>query len=1213
MRSSHVAVPCLLALGFAASAALAGGLQSPLLQEAAPLENRAGRLGAIARHAENVYRGTLSGTLIRQAQATTSWLLYPGACNDRSAGTWAPRWAGPIADDLDSYDPLLQDHGYGVEDLSVQERLWHIDDGTTVDRSTGNEPWPLPINGARSLWCGKTHPIWSVKSGYPNLTFQILYIDTDPAAAGGGTARSTPYTLSWTQYLSTEFNYDYLYVIGGSSGKDPIGNDRAEIDRVIESGADAGNELLVGFTGSQENNLSITYAPGGGLVVRGSYGAPNVSSVSIAGIPASHRAIYIVLVSDTGWSSEDGGWALGHGAVLDLITTNDQGPLYDDQPAAGGTDAFAGAVLVGTPSNPLISARVAPAVGGFWEIRQGSTNLAGDFCSPEKDLPSDLEFAASNTTTRLTNTQMFSSIRTCSLPVPPGAAAVEALWDEYIDLPGGSGMVQYTEYRLFRDGAWGNWRNPSGDSNVRTGSIQAWITDGAPLPGAADADSVQLRYVMRCLNYLTGGLANCLPVTLGVLYDNFRLQCVGGVAPPYFAIFPGSVAQTTFVDGSDPASVNCAPAQIAAGQCWPGIRGSNLAGGIDDNFNSPLGDSIVVSLGANVRKDGMGINWRHGFDKSVGGGRTIAHTDGSYMPGLDVPRVIYRLFDPATKTWSPFDSSELDADDVQIAGPDTALVNDAFRMDWPPRDKLEGGASLPGGFSINGRALYSELAFLPQGCRLQYYFKAVDKTGAIAYQFSTDNLALEVEDLPTLPGSAFKAPDVIEFDVLPRVYPAGAAGTLLAGRTDTPVLNLEGGYSTWSHSYDPVTQALRMMGVRADRYRALQGLGEGNGVGGHEWPGQPQTAPWNYFPNTQEYGILAKLANQYRIIIQSSHLRNWTAFSETDAGLVHNWWDNDTGTDGGDRCILATGDDMFNTLLNGTVAPLPHLGQVSLAQNVFGVASCIGAWTGANTTRYPTVTDNFTGITYPLDGGCPNPNRFDGLTKGASADITVAASYPGGVTEVAGVARSTENDGTPDNDRSKALAYGFSIQFIRTAGIPTSAANYVSSGVENRARVLFKFLTSCRGQRTPSQTMVCWPCPSSFTDLTGNWAAAEVNFGTATAGPLYPIQDNSQATGVDLTGVPKVNHLEGNFPNPFNPETSIRFSAATAGRVTVRIFDVAGRVVNTLTRHVAEPGASEVRWNGKAQDGRRLASGVYFYRIRFANGQESEAKMTMLK
>jgi hypothetical protein len=357
-------------------------------------------------------------------------------------------------------------------------------------------------------------------------------------------------------------------------------------------------------------------------------------------------------------------------------------------------------------------------------------------------------------------------------------------------------------------------------------------------------------------------------------------------------------------------------------------------------------------------------------------------------------------------------------------------------------------------------------------------------------------------------------------------------------------------------------------------------------------------------------------------MIQSSHLRSSTIFTEEDANLVSQWWNTDTGINGGDRCVLGTGDAMFNALLNASKSFPQFAEQVNLAQNVFGVASCIDAWTGATTSQYPTIDDRFAGggpglaapntYTYPVDGGCPNPNRFDGLTKIGSSDAQNAVIYPGGVTEVAGISRSSENDagGSTDNDRNKALAYGFSIQFIRTAGIPTTAANYVHSGVENRMRVLYKFLTSCR--QTTSGTTPCWPCPSNAAEMSANWATA-AGFLTGTYGTLFPIQDYTQATGVELVEAPKVNRLEGNFPNPFNPETAIRFSAATPGKVTIRVFDVAGRLVNTLTKNVTETGLNEIRWNGKSTDGRTMASGLYFYRIRFANGQQSEAKMTMLK
>jgi len=713
------------------------------------------------------------------------------------------------------------------------------------------------------------------------------------------------------------------------------------------------------------------------------------------------------------------------------------------------------------------------------------------------------------------------------------------------------------------------------------------------------------------------------------------------VPAPIFGIFVGSVAQSNFVDGTDASGTNC-----GAPPCWPGIRGSALTyaqGGVKDNFNCGYGDSITLALATGLRKNGMGINWHYGFDKTVVhqgvGALKISRMNGAYNSGLDVPRIIYRLFDPATTTWSPWDSSELNPTSVALSGPDTILIDSEYRVNWPPADKYyvnEGAGDiglakdefLPGnqsiGWTLNGNTKYSGVKFLPKGTRMQYYFKAVDIGGGISYQFQSDAAGREVEDIPYLPGSAIRAPDIIEFDILPRKYAAGAAGTLAAGKTDADVLNLDGNYSSWNNQFDPVTQALRGMGVRADRYRMLQGLGNGSNVGGHELPGQRLDRLSNFYPNINEYNIVGLLADNYRMIIQSSHTRSSTIFEEQDAIVVENWWNTKTGNldNDGDRCVFGSGDDMFNALLNASLSFPQRAQQVSLAQNVFGVASVVNAWSNPSNRQYPTIDDRFAGggpglaapgtYTYPIDGGCPTPNRFDGLTKVGSADAANAVIYPDGVTEVAGIARMSEKDTpTADNDRNKALAYGFSIQFIRTAGIPTNAANYVRTGVENRMRVLYKFLTSCR-RNTAAVTTPCWPCPSNPTEISSNWATA-LGFNTGTYGDLYQIQDYTTATGVELVEAPKVNRLEGNVPNPFNPETAVRFSAAQPGKVTIRVFDVSGRLVNTLSKNVTETGLNEIRWNGKSSDGKPMASGMYFYKIRFANGEESEAKMTMLK
>jgi FlgD Ig-like domain len=1185
---------------------------------------------------------SLSGSLIKNAQTTTTWFLYPNACNERAANTWTPQ-TSIVADSLNTYNPMTQNHGYGLSDLSLQEKLWHITDGSdSPDIGAG-----LVLSGSRSLWCGKYDPNQVVRSGYPDDAYQILYVDTDPVALAGGTARSTgaSYTLSWAQNVSTELHYDYFYLIGGGDGgtdRDPIGNSRARLDMIISDGYDGDAEMLLIQTGSQTTNQTLSYVANGQSVDGLGAGQPATNTVSLSGIPGRHRGVYFVLRSDDEFSSEDGLWPEGHGAILDDLAASDTGTLYAEQASASGTDPYGGTILVTVSSQYAISARVPPGVGTVWTIRAGNDLPTSDYCAPQKQVATDKMFLGADESSKLTLSDEYASVVTCTLPIPSGTASVFAAWGLYLDLPRQAGFVQYAEYRIHKAGEWRNWRGTSPSRSAKVWAPQAWTVDGEELPEAAGADSVQLRYVIKCVKALAADHANCQPVQYGVLYDDFRLQVTTGTPAPRFLIFVGGLAQSTFVDGTDGLSTGCSSGQISAGRCWPGVRGSNqpaASGPIHDNFNCPLGDSGTISMPTALRRRGMGMNWRYGFDKSILAGKRISRQNGAYNATYGTPHWIFRLYDPATTTWSPWDSSALDADAVALSGPDTILIDSAFRLDWPPRDKYyvnQGGsdvgpnadADLPGaggGWSLNGNTKYSQVPFLPKGTRIQYYFKAVDINGGVGYQFSSDNLALESEDLPTLPGSSIKAPDIIEFDVLPRVYPPGAVGSLLAGLTDTKVLNLDGTYTQWSNGFDPVTQALRAMGVRADRYRSLQGLGEANNIGGHEFPGQRIDRLANYFPNDQEYGIKDSLAAHYTIIIQSSHLRTWTVFEEQDAHLVSQWWLTDTGVEGGDRCILGTGDAMFNALLNASKSFPDYAEQVSLAQNVFGVASCIDAWTGAATTKYPTIDDLFAGggpglaapgtFTYPVDGGCPSPNRFDGLTKVGPSTSQVSAKFPGAVSEVAGIATSVENDpgGSTDNDRNKALAYGFSIQFIRSAGIPTTAPNYVHSGVQNRMRVLYKFLTSCR--KTTGSTTPCWPCPSSPVDMTSNWATA-AGFQTGTYGTLYAIQDYTTATGVLEEGpaAPRfVNALGQNRPNPFNPETVIPYSLATDGRVTIRIFDVAGRLVRTLVDGKQTAGPHAARWNGRAERAGPLASGIYFYTIQYPDGNISARKMTILR
>ena len=86
-------------------------------------------------------------------------------------------------------------------------------------------------------------------------------------------------------------------------------------------------------------------------------------------------------------------------------------------------------------------------------------------------------------------------------------------------------------------------------------------------------------------------------------------------------------------------------------------------------------------------------------------------------------------------------------------------------------------------------------------------------------------------------------------------------------------------------------------------------------------------------------------------------------------------------------------------------------------------------------------------------------------------------------------------------------------------------------------------------------------------------------------------------TTTGANGQPSATVLHQNIPNPFNPTTLIRFELPERARVRLLVFDVQGRLVRTLVDGELQPGGQEIAWNGRDDDGRNVASGVYFYRL----------------
>src|SRR5437660_6590397 len=324
--------------------------------------------------------------------------------------------------------------------------LWHVSDNATC---TINVTCPPAIAGTRMLWCGKFDANWVNKYGYPNSTFQILYIDTG--------AHVGNYNFVFSYQFSTEFGYDFVWLIGGGGGAvDPIGNSRNQIDNITAAGT-----YLIQWTGSirpTTPGATTGNTTAGAVNISDNPGSPATVTGASFTIDPSNRALYLVFKSDCFNSSEDGLWPEGHGQMIDKLSTSDNGAIYTDQAAAGGVDSLAGQVLVGTPGAPVVSARVAPGVGTLWQLVSGSSLPTPDTCTP-KNSGGDLVFEGGNASTFHTVPNQFNSIETCSFPIPAGVASVLALWDQYQDLPRYSGYVQYSEFRIFKHGSWCHWDN----------------------------------------------------------------------------------------------------------------------------------------------------------------------------------------------------------------------------------------------------------------------------------------------------------------------------------------------------------------------------------------------------------------------------------------------------------------------------------------------------------------------------------------------------------------------------------------------------------------------------------------------------------------------------------------------------------------------------------------------------------------------------------
>lgn len=111
----------------------------------------------------------------------------------------------------------------------------------------------------------------------------------------------------------------------------------------------------------------------------------------------------------------------------------------------------------------------------------------------------------------------------------------------------------------------------------------------------------------------------------------------------------------------------------------------------------------------------------------------------------------------------------------------------------------------------------------------------------------------------------------------------------------------------------------------------------------------------------------------------------------------------------------------------------------------------------------------------------------------------------------------------------------------------------------------------------------------------------------------YPILTwERSGVATDKNKVPYEFALQQNFPNPFNPTTTIKFTLSKASNVSLIIYDISGKKARTLINNYKYTGNNSILWNGCDDSGRKVSSGVYIYRL-ISGELSSTKKMLFMK
>lgn len=292
----------------------------------------------------------------------------------------------------------------------------------------------------------------------------------------------------------------------------------------------------------------------------------------------------------------------------------------------------------------------------------------------------------------------------------------------------------------------------------------------------------------------------------------------------------------------------------------------------------------------------------------------------------------------------------------------------------------------------------------------------------------------------------------------------------------------------------------------------------------------------------------------YSTIIWDVGDRSNSTLTAQDQALLQSW----AALAGRNRNLLLAGDNLaLDLVVNGTGIP-------NFLSCTAGATYIRDGWEGAPQDTLQPIVVGAPGTKlapdpFPLDGGCPGLNQFDVLTPSVCAGGTGRnwLLYPN---QLGAAVERRAALGAPGADSVRAVTAGFTF------------AAMLSPAQRN----LFLWRTVHEEFEEPYCSI-----PTA----------------------VLPTPPSASAAAARLLGA---------APNPFNPQTKIRFELSRGARVRLAIFDVNGSRVRTLLDAPRPAGHYEIGWDGRDEQGRSVATGMYFCRLE-AGGASQARKLTLLR